>query len=338
MTTIDTDEWTAHVGATALAIISGTVTIDDTWSPYVQAHLTVATPSDPSVLDPRGDVRVTVDLTGRSTSRSMNLGARTRRNRTDGTTELDLASDEALLQDLKLISDGERTDDQSTVAGLIGHVFTSVLAGTASLHHFALTGTITDAPLVVSPQTQDAGSSYWDYFTPFLQQANRRLYCDEHGVFHLVTHDAAAAGTVVLTAANVTEAADVIERDSDLWADSVVVEYELPSGSASIMRFSWYGPASPSKTLHLKMPGRAPFDQFSDTVDIEAPARNIYNRLARRGRVAPVDAIANYSATPGQAASITTPLGPALAGTVQAITWRYPDAEMTVTTRNLDES
>jgi hypothetical protein len=51
--TIDLQTCTATVAATALEVIDGSVTLDDSWAPYLQGRLTVETPADTSILDPR---------------------------------------------------------------------------------------------------------------------------------------------------------------------------------------------------------------------------------------------------------------------------------------------
>lgn len=55
MTTIDAQEFTLTLDGTALTMLAqGTITLDDSWAPFVQASgISVVTPADSTVLDPR---------------------------------------------------------------------------------------------------------------------------------------------------------------------------------------------------------------------------------------------------------------------------------------------
>jgi hypothetical protein len=99
-----------------LAVISGTITLDDAWTPYAQAQLTVYTPDQTFIdaIDPRENIRVTLTtsqtfLEGASArpavTRSFDLMLRERRiDAETGTMTLYLESDEALLRDWALVS------------------------------------------------------------------------------------------------------------------------------------------------------------------------------------------------------------------------------------------
>lgn len=64
--TIDLQEYTARVDSTDLQLLHrGQITLDDSWAPYVQGSLTVVTPADPTILDPRELPEITVTLTQR---------------------------------------------------------------------------------------------------------------------------------------------------------------------------------------------------------------------------------------------------------------------------------
>lgn len=90
-----------------LAVLAAEVTLDEAWAPYAQARLTVALPGtsdDADLIDPRDDVRVTIELSGAGT-RAFDLGLRDRRiNAARREISLELASDEALLQDSGLVT------------------------------------------------------------------------------------------------------------------------------------------------------------------------------------------------------------------------------------------
>ncbi|MCU1439998.1 MAG: hypothetical protein JWP85_995 [Rhodoglobus sp.] len=100
-----------------LSIEDASVTLDDSWAPYGQARLTCFTPADLDVLDeidPKEDIRVTLDLArtlNLPSARSFDLGLRSREiDHEAGTMVLELATDEALLQDYTLLTTAtERT-------------------------------------------------------------------------------------------------------------------------------------------------------------------------------------------------------------------------------------
>lgn len=61
--TLDHQEYTAVVASTPLSVQpTGYLTLDDSWAPYVQGRLTVTTPTDPTILDPRDLPEITVTL------------------------------------------------------------------------------------------------------------------------------------------------------------------------------------------------------------------------------------------------------------------------------------
>lgn len=91
-----------------LEIIGGSVTMDETWSPYIQGTLTIPMPSGSVLadLDPRANRRVTVTATAKDaagstlTTRTWDLSLRqVNVNYEDATVSLTLASDEAIVQD-----------------------------------------------------------------------------------------------------------------------------------------------------------------------------------------------------------------------------------------------
>jgi len=106
-----------------LAVQGGQITMDEGWAPHVQAQLTIAMPEETvlELLDPRDDVRVLVTAESEfsdwnnqplpATSRSFNLCLRSRIIRHESAeVTLDLASDEALLQDDVLVDDEPNRD------------------------------------------------------------------------------------------------------------------------------------------------------------------------------------------------------------------------------------
>lgn len=93
----------------ALPISQGKVRLDENYSPYVTANFTVPLTSLELLeqIDPRNPQRVTVNMTEAvsGVSRTLNLGLRSRSvDHKAGTIDVELASDEILLHDLKRVA------------------------------------------------------------------------------------------------------------------------------------------------------------------------------------------------------------------------------------------
>ena len=103
---------TLHHGSSEypLSVRSGSVERDESWAPHIRADLTVAMPDAETLdaLDPRESVRVLIAADSSSgSSASWDLGLRDRRiNHREGTVDLSLTSDEALLMGNALIWTG----------------------------------------------------------------------------------------------------------------------------------------------------------------------------------------------------------------------------------------
>lgn len=160
-----------------LPIKSGTVTMDEGWSPHVQATLRLPLLDETrrELLDPRENRRVSLSLsstpvapsTGIARSIECDLGLRDRTiDWQAGEITLELASDEALLQDDVLLDDAPNTAAlayQSSLRALIDNVVLSRIgavleAGTADSTFYVLSDSTN---LFVNPtaQTDLAGAS-----------------------------------------------------------------------------------------------------------------------------------------------------------------------------------
>lgn len=62
MTILDEHNAVAYAAGIALDIRAGSITIDDTWMPLIQGSIEIATPADPSIIDPRTSSRVELHL------------------------------------------------------------------------------------------------------------------------------------------------------------------------------------------------------------------------------------------------------------------------------------
>lgn len=124
-----------------LLSVDGTITLDDGWAPYAQARLTIAQPSQAAfdALDPRVNPRPRVTITGTrdipasgvTQTRTFDLVVLDRTlDHNDATVALQLASDEALLQDTGLVAtepDTTALAHQTSVRSIIDNVTLSDL-------------------------------------------------------------------------------------------------------------------------------------------------------------------------------------------------------------------
>ncbi|WP_313539849.1 carbohydrate binding domain-containing protein [Leifsonia aquatica] len=130
-------------GTFPLNISDPTVTLDEGWAPYAQAQLVIAIPSAAALdaLDPRTPgVRVTitarrtVPALGLDQTRAFDLGLRSRSiDHATATVSIELASDEALLQDWARYADTtslEALPYQSSLRGLVNAVVLAKIGAT----------------------------------------------------------------------------------------------------------------------------------------------------------------------------------------------------------------
>lgn len=348
---VETHSLTATLeDSTPLKVLEGSITLDDTRTPYAQATIRVASPTSLSVTNPRLIKRVVLVATRTVTpatapaeARTFNLHIRGRRIHDDGTTTLRLASDEALLADLRVTEPWSKTG-LTSVRALVNWVFGTLAPAVFSAASFTLDPTGSNATIVMPSDGMlpiSPGQKLTDVINPYLQEKNLRLWCDEARVWRLGPASPVTAGSItLLVGGRVTAAEDNIDRDGDYWADGVIVKYlraskDWKEGSLSI--FPWASSiANASRYFYYELDAAPPwpFDAVGPA-DRSAAATGIYSRMVNRGRQAPVDAVSVYTAAPGQAATISTPATSAQVGTVQAVEWRFPAGEMTVTTRNL---
>jgi len=145
---------TVPAATVPLAIKQASVTMDDSWSPYVQATLVCSAPSIETLeaLDPRDGLRVNLTLTQAwgdggvnwnifgyraPVTRTFNLSLRDRTvDKRTGEMTLELASDEALIQDYSLVATAPDTTPLAYQASLraivnyvLGKVGASLTAG-----------------------------------------------------------------------------------------------------------------------------------------------------------------------------------------------------------------
>lgn len=133
---ITADAYSASVGGLPLAVRSdgSSVTFDATAAPHVSAEITISRPVSATLaaLDPRLSPRVTVTA-GNGIPRTFDLGVRRRRaGMLPGTILLELASDEAILDDYAPLADDRGAFTfQSSLRGVVNYALGKAIPGAA---------------------------------------------------------------------------------------------------------------------------------------------------------------------------------------------------------------
>lgn len=355
-----------------LEVIDATITLDEGWSPYAQARLTCKLPtaSEQDRLDLREtalrlDVRTRqdfaspwalstltaavggrmADLTtefggkqlssfyqefsrpwntfGRrpSTSRRSDLLITSRHfDHRNSTLVLVAESDEVMLHSDALVATSSLNPGTTSVRDLAQFVLDRI---GAHLQPGDADGTVEADSTIWTP-----GVTAWDYIAPLVQSANLRLWCDERRRWWLTGVHPTSPGSLILTPlVGITDLTDNMQVTGDIWFDAVLITYRWTDAfDLAQVAYDAAGPAQPRNvyTLEYETPFPGP-----------GAAAGILNRAQGRGRVLDVRAVSDYSAQPGQAASIAPPDTDVQTGYVSAVTWSWPDREMTVATRGL---
>ena len=175
----------------------------------------------------------------------------------------------------------------------------------------------------------------WDYLDPFLQEAGYRLWCDEARNWRCDPVGETRPGGSTVKAGiegNLLDATDRLSRDEDTWADGVILRYTYVDvngigresfGSASVPAATTLG----AKIVVLDRPGRAYIGN--------SEAQRVLAQLRSRGRLVPTSALSELGATPGTAATITTPDGQKLTGTVESVTFNLQNGVADITPRDM---
>jgi len=126
----------------ALAILDGSITLDEATAPHVQGSITIALPSATvlAALDPRTSppprisVIVTVTLPWSTVTRAFDLTLRGRTVRhAEGAVVLSLSSDEGLLQDIAPLADDLNPYTyEASLRGVVGYVLGKIGATLAA--------------------------------------------------------------------------------------------------------------------------------------------------------------------------------------------------------------
>lgn len=254
-----------------------------------------------------------------STRLNASLGVRRRTvDHLSGTVTLDLASDEALAQDYRLVSTAPVRPVGSSVRGAVQYALAQIGAhlspGTA------------DGTVSTEAMTWEPGVSAWDYMSPLVQAAGLRLWCDESRVWRLTDPLAPSGGALALSASTLKVAEESMDRDSD-WYDAVVIRYQwTDSAGTTQIRYDVAARGTPTAVRRVEIDRPYPGP---------GAAAAMLTRAVGRGRVLAVTAVSNYTVRPGDILSLTLPSTPIQTGLVSRVQWSLDDDTMQARSRDL---
>jgi hypothetical protein len=371
---------TATVDGIPLSVEECTITLDESWSPYAQGQLIIATPiaATRELLDPRKGKRVLVTfrqtfdtgsdfvptlayytslfggqrigsiakqitpqtlggLTARAdlglttdkrspVTRTFNLGIRERRVAyRGGRLELRLASDEAILNTVSLVSNDPYTASRNDLRFIVQRTIDKSNTPTNDLTGLA------NARVPADAHTWLPGVFAWDFLTPLLQQSGLRLWNDEKQRWHLDLAGKITNDVVTLSYLDtITDPFETVSLDK-LYFDAVVVTYK------------WRDAANVDHTEYdLAQQTDKPKSVLNLTYETVYPgpgaAARVLNRAQGRGREYEIEAVSDFNVTPGFQARIDLESAPIQSGVVSAVSWSFPADRMRVTTRDLTDT
>lgn len=227
------------------------------------------------------------------------------------------ATDEAMLQAYRLAQTVSSTSGSLSVRDTVNFALSKI---GAVLIPGPVDATVADAAAII----WEPGVSGWEYVSNIAEAAGLVVRCDERRRWTLTNRDDTAGN---FTPSRFTEARDVTDITTDLYADGVVVRYD------------WADPTTGVRMLRFDVATQTeqPFKVVRIDRSVPFPgagaARYWLRRLAARGRVLELEQVSDYTARPGQAITASLPHTPAQIGYVESVTWRLPEARQSIRTR-----
>jgi hypothetical protein len=358
------------------------ITLDEQWSPYCQARLTVTRPKAAVLewLDPRNNARValrlraeyadyrpiavlsslwggkpisalTVAYSGKpggeitddispsltpgvtrgASTRDFDLYVRSIDPRSDGRMELTLASGEAKLHDKGNVALTRTFPAGTDLAYMIG-VDLSLAARVmpylgAELHTHG-----EDPYYLPEPARFDFGQKFWPFWAPLVQQAGRRLWCDELGEWHL-TAAPLDIDPLDLLEGGLTEVAQHLSLEEDEWADAVAITYRWRDDSDTEQVRTDSATSTSLASAHLKLLAL----EYNVPYPGPGAAAHVLARRMLRGRVIGPKAVSQYDVTPTQPLNYYALDGELITGAISAVEWTFPEHTMTIRARDLEQ-
>jgi hypothetical protein len=212
--------------------------------------------------------------------------------------------------------------DLATIAETVLARYDAELSGTPS------TGTVDEPEATI----WTPGTYAWDYLDTILEPAGLRLWADEEGTWYLTERQSSQPGQLRISPTNLMLTHDdSMVYDPTVWYDAVVIKYEWEDSlGATQTAYDFAGAPIPRSAL---------VETRTDTVyPGPGAAQGLLDRVQSRGRSVDVSAVSRYNATPGQAITIEPPTGFDQTGYIVSVSFRLPEAEMSITSRNLTEN
>lgn len=335
-----THSYTAEIAGETLDISEGTITLDAGRAPHVQASIVVPI-EYLDLIDPRDTPRITItarasffDHMSHTTlveqRRVFDLGVRRRPARhSSATISVQLASDEALLDDYRPLTDVIATTTMTTIRQVVSFALARAIPGAT----LAPSG---DLPAVGTGAADDAllwkaGRSALDFLRPLVQALGLRLVCDESRVWTLRNENYTGHGEIhtIEHGDNLIDGDDIIDRNSDLWFD------------ARVTRYTWTDDAGAQQTAVDAWALKTPYTRCT-LLEVNSPypgpgrSRYAVRRAQQRGREITATTVADWDVRAEQPALITFPDTPVQFGALQTIEYSLDRDEMTVSARTID--
>lgn len=313
--------------STPLRVISATVTFDRTWAPYIQGSLVcdLQTAAEAVATDPRKGLAVKFTLTS-SLGKTLPLVAWLRSRVSDigaGTTTISFASVECLYQD-NIDFNGQQWG--GTTVYELDDVVSLIMAG---VHWVG--DTLPNLPVTLdgSPQSSLAvadagwapGSSLWDLMRSVEEACGLWLRGDTDGtkLYRMAPTYSPDTSTHVLSDVDrIVSVVDTVNRDNPDWANAAFINYAPDTSGGFRTDYGYLPKAGPMKSVVITRTSRR--------VKTGA-ATAIATRMAARGRTLQITAIADLDCRPNMKYRAQF-LGYDWTGTVQAVTFRYPEGLM----------
>ncbi len=372
---IDLHSATLSVDGVAVPVVSGRVTVDESWAPYVQADVTIPLADAPDAIDPRDGDRAILEL-------RRDFG--TRWSNADFTAAHPAPTTGAAL------TAAYGGQPASVITGRFGQPFASAGTRTSDVRTLALgvrSRTVDHVAQEIRIRLASDEAVMQDY-ARIATTAYRNLFTTLRGaVFDALGYIGASLEPGTFDAPLTVQEAEwlpgvsawdylsplVEKADGRLWADESGRWRLTPRGDmapgqltlttgengslvsatdtidrsgddwadAVVITYRWTDAAGATQTAY-DTAGEAYTARKVLSLERAQPfpgagaAAAILRRAQDRGRVLSLGAVNDYTATPGQAFMASLPGTPALTGVVSAISWDIGNNyEMAVTTRGL---
>lgn len=326
----------AATPTTALRAKRATVTFDATWAPYIQGTLVCRglTAAEAIAADPRLALGVKFQLEqsyGTAAKQTLPLAAWLRTRSLDvagNETTLTFASVESVMQDGDAKSQtytANTTDVAMINQALFNMRWDAALTGKPyPIGDVVTVGGLAAATIAAADAGWPIGTDVWTAASRAVEQFGYRLYGDETGTVlqrSSATYSPDTSVHLITGTDRVLRVTDTISRDSTRWADRVTVYYK---NGTSYTTEAARTVTRPQKAFIINRSDRNP------PTSGPTPNQAAFDRMNARGRQLQVAAIADLTCRPNQTYRVQY-RGYDWTGTVQSVTFTYPDGLMDMT-------